>query len=97
MCDWPFHDAPNFSAFTTRQVMERLEPILVVCHEEDDGAWQFIGGPWEDEDLIIICLEHAVERDPSVRELADLPRGWGARRVGEGAPWVWFEIPPEDH
>lgn len=93
--DWPFPDAPNFRAFTTRQVMERREPILAVYHDEDDGAWQFIGGAWAREDLIIVCLDHAVERDPSVRELADLPRGWGARREGEGEPWQRFAIPPE--
>jgi hypothetical protein len=96
MSSWPFADPPNFTAFTTRGVMERGEPILAVYHDADDGAWQFIGGPWEEADIIIVCLEHAVARDPSVAALADLPRGWAARRHGPAAVWERFEIPPED-
>src|SRR5687767_11519794 len=95
MSDWPFPDARNFNAFTTARVMERREPILALYHDEDDGAWQFIGGDWEPEELIVVCLADAVARDPSVRALADLPRGWGARRNGEGAQWERFELPLE--
>ena len=85
--DWPFSDPPNFNAFTTRQVMKRDEPVLLVSHESDDGAWQFIGRDWAEEDLVIVCLEHAVALDPALRELADLPRGWEAVRTRPGAPW----------
>ena len=95
MDEWRFPDAPNFRTFTTRAVMEGREPILAVYHDEEDGAWQFIGGEWAPEDLVVVCLEHAVNRDPSVQALADLPRGWGARREGESAPWQRFVVPPE--
>lgn len=93
--NWPFPDPPNLNAFTTRRVMAGDEPILAVYHDADDGAWQFIGGEWPADELIIVCLSHAVERDSSVRSLADLPRGWGARRAGDNAPWQRFELPPE--
>lgn len=96
MPDWPFPDPPEFNVFSTRQVMEREQPILLVAHDEADGAWQFIGGPWQGEDLIVICLEHAVERDPTVRELANLPRGWAAKRGGEGLPWTRYRLPLEE-
>lgn len=75
--------------------MEGRDSILLVCHDVDDGAWEFIGGPWAADDLIIVCLEHAVARDESVAELADLPRGWGAKRQTESAPWLRFELLPD--
>lgn len=96
MSDWPFTDPPNFRAFSTRGVMERGEAILAVYHEADDGAWQFIGGPWERADLVIVCLSHAVAHDDTVAELADLPRGWGARRPSPAAPWERFQLVDED-
>jgi hypothetical protein len=96
MSEWPFTDPPNFNAFSTRQVIERGDPILLVAHEEDDGAWQFIGGAWNENDLVVICLEHAVALDPSVRELADLPRGWTAVRKGPGQPWNRHLSPLQD-
>ena len=96
MSDWPFPDARNFNAFTTARVMDRREPILAVYHDTSDGAWQFIGGYWGPEELIVVCLEDAVARDASMRALADLPRGWGARRAGEELPWERFELPHED-
>jgi hypothetical protein len=97
MSDWPFQDQPNFNAFTTRQVFEEGRPILAVYHDEEDGAWHFHGpGDWEPDDLVVICLSHAVEYDPSLRELADLPRGWGATRDGPGASWRRFAVPAEE-
>jgi hypothetical protein len=71
--------------------MERGEPILAVFHHSDDGAWSFIGGPWQKSDLVIVCLSHAAEHDPTVVELADLPRGWAARRDGPDEPWERYE------
>ena len=96
MPDWPFSDPPNFNAFTTRQVLEGGRAILVVYHDVEDGAWQFHGpGEWAADDLVVICLSHAVDYDPTVRELADLPRGWGASRDGLGEPWRRFAMPPD--
>ncbi len=93
---WPFVDPPNFKAYTTRQIMEHRDAILTVYHDAEDGAWQFIGGPWEHGDLIIVCLSHAVERDASVLELADLPSGWMARREGVDQAWVRDPIPADE-
>ena len=79
---WPFDDPPNFTAFSTRQVFESKQPILAVYHDLEDGAWQFHGpGEWQRGDLVVLCLEHALAYDPSVGELADLPRGWGRSDV----------------
>ena len=96
MLSWPFADPPNFAAYSTRGVMERGEPILLVSHEDEDGAWQFIGYAWEPEDLVLVCLEHAVATDPSVSELADLPRGWAAERASKDTAWCRYQLPPDD-
>ncbi|HEU4753169.1 MAG TPA: hypothetical protein VFU47_08670, partial [Armatimonadota bacterium] len=82
--------------YSTRGVMERGEPILLVTHEIEDGAWQFIGYEADPEDLVVVCLEHAFHTDPSVGQLADLPRGWGAERPTAESPWTRFPLPPEE-
>lgn len=95
MSDWPFADSPNFASYSTRGVMERGEPILLVAHEAEDGSWQFIGYEADPADLVVVCLEHAVGVDPSVAALADLPLGWAAERESPTAPWRRYELPPE--
>ena len=93
---WPFEDPPNFTAFSTRQVLEGKQPIVVVYHDLEDGAWQFHGpGESVEADLVVICLEHAFVCDPSVGELADLPLGWGAWRSSPGSAWERFRVPPD--
>ncbi|MGH9968902.1 MAG: hypothetical protein ACREBG_14035 [Pyrinomonadaceae bacterium] len=42
--DWPFDQAPNVAAITTRQVIESGSPILLVTHYEDDHSWAFLCG-----------------------------------------------------
>jgi hypothetical protein len=77
------------ATFTVRQIMHDHEPILLVRHDEDDGAWQFL--PASDvsmSDALLVSLESVVKLDPTVAELADLPTGWQATRAHPGAPWV---------
>jgi hypothetical protein len=93
---WPFPDSPETISFSTKQVMTGTDPILLVTHDEPEGSWQFIGGPWEKGDLVTVCLRHAMELDQTVAELADLPRGWGAERAGAKEPWRRYPLPPED-
>jgi hypothetical protein len=40
---WPFDQPRNCTTITMRQVLEGAEPILLVGHDADDHAWQFIG------------------------------------------------------
>ena len=86
---WPLDQSRNRAVFTTREVLERKEPILHVTHDIDDHGWQFMGltdGTLENARLI--ALHEAVELDPSVLELADLQVGWHAVRERPGDPWV---------
>jgi len=86
--DWAFDDPPNTAALTTVKVFERLAPILLVRHDEDDGGWQFLCGTTNDDaDARVVGLGTVVKWDASVNEVADLPLGWRAWRKSHGAPW----------
>lgn len=86
--DWPFDQPRNCAVFTMRQVLEGSEPILLVSHDADDHGWQFIGkSDASVADAKVVSLEEIVRRDPTVLEVADLPRGWQAVREKAGGEW----------
>jgi hypothetical protein len=88
MSDWPFADPPNVAAITTRQVVQEGEPVLLVCHDVDDGSWQFLtGGSFEVADGLLVSLRSMIDRDPRLAELAGLPLGWQAWRRRPDSPW----------
>ena len=80
--DCPFGDAQHVATITSRQIIEGDDWIYYVGHDDDDGAWQFHGegGPCEEADAVVVSLRSVVERDPTIRSLADLPLGWCAWR-----------------
>ena len=82
--------AANTLAITTRQVMREGWPILLVTHDADDGAWQFLNGHGDTDDTdsaMVIAAANVAALDPSVAELADLPLGWRAWRETVDHPW----------
>jgi len=87
--NWTFSDLPHTGAFTTKRVMSGEDPVTRVFHDLEDGAWQF-HGPEESkrEDLAYVCLHHIIDKDPTIKELSDLPVGWCAWRRDVTAPWV---------
>jgi hypothetical protein len=86
--DWPFADPENLAVFTLKRIVRGESPILRVCHDEDDGGWQFLdGGDVAIEEASLVCLRSITEIDPSILELADLPLGWVAERVSTGEQW----------
>lgn len=85
---WPFNLPIETGVFTTRQVMEGLEPIREVYHDSD-GDWQFLcGTTLNTEDLKLVCLGCMVEMDPAIGELAEMPPSWCATRHVSGAEWI---------
>ncbi|MFY9561320.1 MAG: DUF4262 domain-containing protein [Terriglobales bacterium] len=79
--DWKFTDPPHTGVFTTKRVMTGEDPVTRVFHDLEDGAWQFHGpGESKREDLTYVCFHHILDKDPTIKELADLPRGWCAWR-----------------
>ncbi|MCA3006503.1 MAG: hypothetical protein LW650_11795 [Planctomycetaceae bacterium] len=94
--EWPFEDAPNTAAITTRQVVEKTEPVRLVVRDED-GGWQFLcGTTGETEDGRVVSLAGMLKLDPSLAEVADLPPGSAAEREGPGGEWVEFELEDDE-
>lgn len=86
--DWAFNEPKNVATVAARQIIREGHPILLVSHDADDGSWQFLtGGTFSTEDGMLVALHEIVKRDPTVSELADLPRGWIAQRDAVGSPW----------
>ncbi len=84
---WPWDQAPNVAAVTVRAVLEGA-PILVVSHDADDDGWQFLdGGDVDTDEARLIAMRRVLHLDPSLREVADLPPGWMARRDRVGDAW----------
>ena len=92
---WPFADPENVAVFTVADIVRCRSPILRVCHDEDDGAWQFLTGEPlpEESEWMLITLSELVQIDPSVRLLAKLPFGWKAERSGPSEEW---KISPQE-
>ena len=86
---WSFADPPNVATITVRQITSRQQPILLVCHEEEDGTWLFLtGGAFNAEDSTMVSLRTILQLDSSVSALSDLPLGWEASRESPTHPWA---------
>jgi hypothetical protein len=95
--DWKFPDPPHTAAFLSKAVHTGAEPVTYVSHDSEDGAWQFLGDSMTgNEEPVLSCLHHPVDKDPSLKELSDLPLGWWAERARSGEPWVRHEHKPEE-
>lgn len=88
MEEWPFDQAPNVAAITTRQVLEEGFPILCVVHYADDHSWAFCCGTSNaSKDGHVIGMGEALKLDSTLIEIANLPPGHYATRKAVGAPW----------
>lgn len=86
---WPFSDARNTAVFTTIYVMKNKEPITLVLHDSEDGAWQFFSNKKTSEkDAMVVSLDEIIALDPSIAKLADMPLGYGAFRTKKEDPWI---------
>jgi len=91
---WPFDQGPRVAALTTHQVLNHGLPILNVVHYSEDEDWAFTCGTTDaDADARLIAMEEALQIDPTIAEIADLPIGWGASRTHIGGPWSRYESP----
>jgi len=89
--NWPFDQAPDVRAITTRQVLEG-HPVLRVTHYSDDQSWAFVCGTTDNtEDGRVIGMGEALKIDKTLVEMSDLPPGWSAWRDKPGGEWSRFE------
>jgi len=86
---WPFASSPNTAVFTSKKIIFGNEWIYYVCHDAEDGAWQFhpVGFTKEDE-VAIVSLEEMCNLDSSIFELWNLPYGWFAWRPRKDDNWI---------
>lgn len=86
---WIFRDPPNVAVFTSKSIVDGTEWIHYVCHNEEDGAWQFHppSGFAGEENASIVSLQSIVKKDPTVNDLFDLPLGWCAWRETPTSKW----------
>lgn len=95
--DWKFPDKPHTKVFISKAIQEGKEWINYVTHDLSDGAWQILGDSGiESGGPELACLHKMAERDPTLVELADLPKGWCAERAAPGEPWERFERGAEE-
>ncbi len=94
---WPFEDSHSRWAFTTRQVVERKEPIRFAGRFRENGEWQFVCNTTErPEDLVITTLGWVVDADPSVTRIAKLRPGQCAERTSATKPWKRGKMPTDE-
>jgi hypothetical protein len=76
----------EIAVFVCSHIFSNDSPILLVCHADED--WQFLcGEAHEGEKPRVVGLGHLVDRDPSLRELMDLPLDWEAERDTQDSQW----------
>jgi hypothetical protein len=86
---WPFDQAQNVAAISSKKVLFDGAPVLFVVHYSDDHSWAFLEGQsFRASEGSIVSMATAVRNDLSLYEIADLPPGWVASRAHVGAPWI---------
>ena len=89
--DWAFPDPPHTQAYLSRTVESSEEAVTFVSHDAD-GDWQFLGDLMsEGGGPVLSCLHHLIDRDTTLKGVADLPLGWYAERDAIGEDWRRFE------
>ncbi|AIZ63143.1 hypothetical protein PK28_04570 [Hymenobacter sp. DG25B] len=87
--DFKFFEPRNVATFVARQIFSEGRPILYVCHDDDDGSWQFLtGDSVTTDDCMIVALEEVVKHDLTINELFNMPTGQYATRQFVGDQWI---------
>ena len=87
--DLGWDDPLEPAVVTTHEIAEGKLPVLRVRREAGPGGWQM----YDNTNIagkrpVAITKTDALKRDPSLREVTNLPIGWEAERTRVGAPWV---------
>lgn len=76
------------AAFVCSHIFDQRRPVLYVCRQ--GGDWQFLCGAEHAPTELprVVGAAHIFERDPSLKEVADLRVDWEAERRAIGEPWL---------
>lgn len=87
--EWNFEQPRNLAVISQVNIVTGSAHVLYVSHDIYDGGWQFLdGSAISAGSAKIVGLGQMVDSDPALRELADLPEGYTARRESVNHPWV---------
>jgi hypothetical protein len=77
-------------------VFSDTRPVNLVL--QSDGDLQMLCGDGHDATELprVVGLNHLLERDPSLKEVLDLPDGWEAERAAPGQRWQRSQSPSEE-
>ena len=56
LVNWKFSSPPHSEAYLSKAVHTGTESVTYVSHDEDDGAWQFLGDSMTDTGAVLVCL-----------------------------------------
>jgi hypothetical protein len=84
-------NSTDIAVFTTKFVLEDNKTITYVTHDIEDGAWQFFSeDEFENFESVakIVGLKEIMDKDPTLKELADMEPGHTATRKFKGDKWT---------
>jgi hypothetical protein len=90
---WPYPGSQfpaHLGIVIQRTVIDGEEPARSIVHDED-GDWLASDGvndPNQPNAAIVVCMHHLIDLDPSIAQLANMPRGTEAWREDEDDPWT---------
>ncbi|WP_406693412.1 hypothetical protein V5E97_20520 [Singulisphaera sp. Ch08] len=85
---WNFTDDESTEVITLDRILRGESELRLVTHDDDDGSWQFLDGEHVlEENALVVDLGEMTQFDPTLLELADLPRGSYAWRASRDHPW----------
>jgi hypothetical protein len=86
---WMRHWLLGTPSIQTAEVFARDEPVLLVAHDANDGLWQLIGASDAGGSTGKIGhLHHAIDEDPTLIDVLDLPPGNSATRSHVDGRWI---------
>ncbi|MEM9400478.1 MAG: hypothetical protein AAF984_09740 [Verrucomicrobiota bacterium] len=91
-----FKETLDTMVVTSSYVTSDRMPILYVSYEideEEGGIWQFHCGndDYSEDKIQLVSLNTIIGIDQSVKSVADLKNGYGARRKSVQDPWIRFQ------
>jgi|SaaInlStandDraft_1057018.scaffolds.fasta_scaffold458815_1 hypothetical protein len=90
---FPFKEKADTACFSCKHVVHEHKPILLVSHEVEDEAWQFMCGNegHEEKDAVIVKLDLIYNYDTSIGRIADMPLGLFGVRANLKSEWKFYK------
>jgi hypothetical protein len=90
----PRDEHGDLLVYVMREVFDGV-PITRVVHDAD-GDWQYMTDSDPVPSAAMLTHQgHVLDHDPSLAELAEMPRRTWAWRPAVGKPWVVDDVPDE--